>query len=356
MRYTARQIEDAARHFLLASGSDEYEADIVARHMLEANLRGHDSHGLGMIAMYVDYLEKGQLKPNTAPEIVQDRGAVLQFNGRRGYGQRVGYEATAKAIERAQETGVCLYTIRETCHLGRIGTYGEQAAAAGMVSLHFVNVNQYDPLVAPFCGSAARFGTNPFCCAIPATDQNGPFILDFATSIVAMGKTRVAHLAGKHFDEPVMLTTDGTPTTDPAVMWHQPRGALMAFAKHKGSGLAFACELLAGLLSGGGTIQPGHVRDGSIVNNMTAFVIDPSVLTDLTFLRNEMDAMIDYVKSSPAPDPVNHPVLSPGEPERMRRAERLEKGVEISAGEAEAIRAAAKRMGVKEEDLLPPAA
>lgn len=222
-----------------------------------------------------------------------------------------------------------------------------------MVSIHFVNVNQYDPLVAPYCGSAARFGTNPFCCAMPATDKHGPFILDFATSIVAMGKTRVAYLAKKHFDEPVMLTTEGIPTTDPSVMWHQPRGALMAFAKHKGSGLAFACELMAGLLSGGGTIQPGHSRDGSIVNNMTAFVIDPAVLTDMDFLKNEMDAMIDYVKSSPAPDPVNHPVLSPGESERMRREDRLAHGVEISEGEALAIRRAAEGFGVPEEHLLP---
>lgn len=130
MRYTARQIEDAARHFLTASGSDEYEADIVARHMLEANLRGHDSHGIGMTAMYADYLKKGQLKPNTPPTIEQDRGAVLQFNGNLGYGQRAGYEATKIAIERAKETGVCLYTIKHSCHLGRIGTYGEQAAAA----------------------------------------------------------------------------------------------------------------------------------------------------------------------------------------------------------------------------------
>lgn len=353
MRYTARQIEDAARHFLTASGSDEYEADIVARHMLEANLRGHDSHGIGMTAMYADYLKKGQLKPNTPPTIEQDRGAVLQFNGNLGYGQRAGYEATKIAIERAKETGVCLYTIKHSCHLGRIGTYGEQAAAAGMVSIHFVNVNQYDPLVAPYCGSAARFGTNPFCCAMPATDKHGPFILDFATSIVAMGKTRVAYLAKKHFDEPVMLTTEGIPTTDPSVMWHQPRGALMAFAKHKGSGLAFACELMAGLLSGGGTIQPGHSRDGSIVNNMTAFVIDPAVLTDMDFLKNEMDAMIDYVKSSPAPDPVNHPVLSPGESERVRREDRLAHGVEISEGEALAIRRAAEGFGVPEEHLLP---
>ena len=222
-----------------------------------------------------------------------------------------------------------------------------------MISVHFVNVQNFGTLVAPYCGSEARFGTNPFCLAMPKTDKYGPFILDFATSIVAMGKTRVAHLAGKHFDEPVMLDTAGHPTTDPSVMWQEPRGALMAFAKHKGSGLCWACELMAGILSGGGTIEPSRPRDGSIVNNMTAFVIDPAVLTDMDFLKNEMDAMIDYVKSSPAPDPVNHPVLSPGESERMRREDRLAHGVEISEGEALSIRRAAEGFGVPEEHLLP---
>lgn len=337
MRHSKEQIYKVTHAFLTQTGSDEYEAHLVADHMLNANLRGHDSHGIGMITMYTDYLKRGQLHPNTPPTLVKDKGSILQFQGNLGYGQRAGYEATAQAIARAKENGICMYTIANCCHLGRIGTYGEQAAAAGMISVHFVNVQNFGTLVAPYCGSEARFGTNPFCLAMPKTDKYGSFILDFATSIVAMGKTRVAHLAGKHFDEPVMLDTAGHPTTDPSVMWQEPRGALMAFAKHKGSGLCWACELMAGILSGGGTIEPSRPRDGSIVNNMTAFVIDPAALTNLEWMRREIDAMNDYVKSSPAPDPVNHPVLMPGEPERIRTADRSAKGVEISEGEWRAI-------------------
>lgn len=348
MRYSTTYLHNLARGFLIATGSKPEEAEIVADHMIQANLRGHDSHGIGMIAMYADYLKHDQLRPNTPPTVLKDAGAILQLAGNLGYGQRAGWEATNMAIERARKNGLCMYTIANCCHLGRIGTYGEQAAAAGMVSVHFVNVQNFGPLVAPYCGSEARFGTNPFCLAMPATSNYGPFVLDFATSIVAMGKTRVAHLAGKRFDEPVILDPQGTPTTDPKYMWQSPRGALMAFAKHKGSGLCWACELMAGLLSGGGTLEPGRPRDGSIVNNMTAFVIDPSALCEIEWMKREIDAMNDYVKSSPAPDPENHPVLMPGEIERLRTAERTKNGIEISDGEIEAVRRVCREAGVDE--------
>ena len=349
MRYSKELLYKVAYAFLVATGSDAYEANLVADHMVKANLRGHDSHGIGMIGMYTQYLKKGQIHPNTPPELVKDRGAILQFQGHLGYGQRAGFEATKMAIERAKQTGICLYTIANCCHLGRIGTYGEQAAEAGMVSVHFVNVNQFHPLVAPYCGSEARFGTNPFCVAMPGTAKYGAFVLDFATSIVALGKTRVAMLAGKTFDEPVIVDPQGRLTNDPNVMWQEHPGDLLAFAKHKGSGLCFACELMAGILSGGQTLQPENERNGSIVNNMTAFVIEPAGLGDIQFMRKEIDAIVDYVKSDPMADPINHPILMPGEPERIRTEERSRLGVEIADGEWQVIKKTCLDAGVSEE-------
>ena len=350
MRHSPQEIFNTAARWLEATGSTPYEARVVADHLTNANLRGHDSHGVGMIAMYALYQKDGRLKSNTPARLVKDAGSILQFSGDRGYGQRVGFEATNAAIERAKQNGICMYTIANTCHLGRIGTYGEQCADAGMVSLHFVNVNQFDPLVAPYGGADARFGTNPFCCAIPAANNHGRFILDFATSIVAMGKTRVAFLAGKHFDEPVIIDRNGNETADPAPMWREPRAALMPMGRYKGAGLCFACGLLAGLLSKGGTIADKHPRDGAIVNNMTSFVIDPAALCDLAWMKEEMDAMIDYVKASPQPNPEN-PVLMPGEIERIRTADREAHGVEISDGEWAAIIKTCRDAGVPESEL-----
>lgn len=353
MRHSATELYRIAVNWLKATGSDEREAHIVAEHLVNANLRGHDSHGIGMIASYRSFLKDGRLRPGTAPRLLKDAGAILQFAGDRGYGQRIGHDATEQAIARAKETGLCMYTIADTCHLGRIGTYGEQCAEAGMVSLHFVNVTNMHPLVAPWGGSDARFGTNPFCCAIPKTDRHPRFILDFATSIVAMGKTRVAYLAGKTFPEPVMIDAEGRPTADPKVMWEDPKGALLPMGMHKGAGLCFACELLAGLLSTGGTNAPDRLeRDGAIVNNMTSFVIDPKALCNLDWMKREMDAMIDYVKASPEPDPEGNPVLTPGEIELRRTAERTANGIEISDGEWQGILLTCTEAGLDPKTLL----
>jgi uncharacterized oxidoreductase len=187
------------------------------------------------------------------------------------------------------------------------------------VALFFVNVTDFpQPLVAPFGGSAPRFGTNPLCIAFPAGHHEPAFVLDFATSMVAYGKTRVAYLAGQHFDEAVMLDAAGQPTADPAAMHEAPSGALRPIAAHKGGGLVAAIEFLAGLLSGGGTLQPDNAREGGIGNNLTAILIDPEAVSDLDWLRAEYDAMAAYIRSSPPP-PGQPPVLLAGESGSARR-------------------------------------
>ena len=316
--------------------------------MVEANLRGHDSHGIGMLVQYVKQAGTGGLVANTPARLVNDGGVILQFAGDRGFGQRVGKEATAAAIERTASTGLTLVTVANTSHLGRIGTYGEQAVAAGLISISFVNVNAFDPIVAPYGGSEARMGTNPICIAMPGTSDEEPFVLDFATSVIAHGKARVAWLAGTEFSEDVVVTPDGVRTASPTTIFEgEPRGALIAFAKHKGSGLALAAELLAGLLSSGGTLQPEHPREGAIVNNMTSILIDPARLGDTGWMHDEYAAMVEYLRSSHQADPENNPVLVAGEPERARRAQRLRDGVEVSDGEWAAIVAAGRDVGVE---------
>lgn len=349
MNIAAESLQKIVQAFLENAGSSAAEALCVAEHLVQANLKGHDSHGVGMLVQYAQSIQEGLLKPNTAARLINDAGAVLQFSGDRGYGQRTGKEAMAAAIERAKQTGVCLMTLAKTNHLGRIGTYGEQAAAEGMISVHFVNVTDFNAaLVAPFCGSAARFGTNPICIAMPKSPENPAFILDFATSVVALGKTRVAYLAGKKFDEEVMLDAKGHPSNDPKTMWEEPTGALRPIAKHKGGGLIMACEFLAGLLSGGGTFQPENPREGAIVNNMTTFVVDPTKLAAKDWFGAEYDAMIDYIRSSPAPFPNDHPILISGEPEIRTATQRLANGIDISDNEWQAITDAGVALGMQQ--------
>ncbi len=148
------------------AGSTAREAELVADHLVQANLAGHDSHGVGMIPSYMASLAQGQLQLNQHAEVVRDAGAVLTLDGARGFGQVVASEAMALGIERAGKLGLAAVALHNAHHIGRIGHWAEQCARAGFISIHFVNVVG-DPMVAPFGGSDRRFGTNPFCAIFP---------------------------------------------------------------------------------------------------------------------------------------------------------------------------------------------
>ena len=165
------QLRRVVRTLLERAGSEPAEAAQVADHLVDANLRGHDSHGIGMIPHYVHNITNETMRPNTGLSVVRDGGAVMLFDGGLGYGQRVGVEMMERLIERARELGAVTASLRNVHHLGRIGTYAEMAVAAGLVSIHFVNVTGHPPLVAPYRGSQARFGTNPICIGVPGTSR-----------------------------------------------------------------------------------------------------------------------------------------------------------------------------------------
>src|ERR1700742_4072883 len=273
------KLRTLAHRIVVAGGSKPEEASIVADHLVEANLRGHDSHGVGMLVAYVRDYEAGTLKVNQSPEIVSDTGTISVWDARSGYGQVVARQAVEWAIGAAKKHGVAVNGLRNAHHIGRVGTYGEIAARAGMVALHFVNVASGPPPVAPFRGREGRFLTNPVCIAIPGTDSNEPILLDFATSRVAMGKVRVAHNAGKPMLDGALLDHDGHPTTDPSVMYTEPGGEALAFSEHKVSALALVCEILAGAIVGSATVTTSAPPERGIINGMLSIVIDPARLS-----------------------------------------------------------------------------
>lgn len=354
MHLSPEELRRVARVILEAGGSERPEAEVVSDHLVLANLSGHDSHGVGMLPTYVRNLRNGLLFPNRKPELVQDSGAILVFDGQRGYGQAVGRLAMLAAIERCQTTGLVLMTLRNAHHIGRVGTYGEMAADAGLVSMHFVNVTDHDPIVAPFRGSDARFVTNPVCLVMPGTENQPPIILDMATSKIAAGKARVAFNKGEEVSEGTLIDSSGRPTRDPSVLFEQPSGALLPFGEHKGYGLALFGELLGGLLSGGGTIQPGNPRQGSIINNMLTVLIDPARLVDTTWMAAEIEAFVEHCKASP-PAKSDEPVLVPGDPERQSRIDRAS-AIPIDTETWEQILKAAEILGVDRDILDRPEA
>jgi uncharacterized oxidoreductase len=347
----AEELKAIVRVMCTAKGSSEMEAAMVADNLIEANLTGHDSHGIGMMPTYVESFLKGTLKLNQTVHIVRDAGPVLVLNAQRGYGQAIGVQAMRLGMERAAKHGVCLVATRNAHHLGRIGAWAEQCAANGFASMHYTNVLSR-PAVAPFGGRDGRFSTNPFTAAVPRT--NGEHIvLDMATSKVALGKMRVAVRRGKPAPRDSVLDASGEPTDDPNVMYARPSGAMLPFGEHKGSGLALICELFAGALGGGGTIATIE-GDGMPVNGMLSVIFKPDALDVPERTAPAVEGLYQWVKASPPRDPAN-PVLVAGEPERRTKATRLANGVPIEEATWTELIAAGRKINIDIERYAPNA-
>lgn len=332
----------AMKELVRGFGSAPAEVDLVVDNLVEANLTGHDSHGVGMLPRYVKAFREGGLRPNAHVLARIDTGGMLALDGQAGFGQVVGHEAMTLGISRARSNGSCIVALANAHHLCRIGAWAEMAVAAGLVSLHFVNVISR-PLVAPWGGRAARFGTNPFAVGIPVPGRP-PVILDLATSVVAQGKVRLAHNKGERLPPGQLLDDRGEPTTDPKFGVVEPLGALRTFGEHKGFGLALVCELLGGALAGGLAAQgPG---DGKmrVLNGMLTVLFDPSRLGDEAAFGREMGAFLDWVVSSEAGSE-SEQVRVAGEPERASRARRLAEGIPVDETTWQELLTAAESLG-----------
>ncbi|CAB3809823.1 Hydroxycarboxylate dehydrogenase B [Paraburkholderia caffeinitolerans] len=338
-----------------AAGSEAREAQLVADHLVAANLAGHDSHGVGMIPRYMHACREGELKLNGHAELVRDAGAVLTLDGGHSFGQVVAYETIERGIARTKELGICALGLRNAHHIGRIGHWAEQCAQAGLVSFHFVNVAG-DPLVAPFGGIDRRFGTNPFCAAFPRPGRP-PLVLDFATSAIAAGKVRVAFNKGVETPAGALIDYDGTPTRDPGALFSEcQHGALLAFggavAGHKGSGLAAMCEIFAGALTGGFTSHAETlVTTHAIVNGMFSVIVNPHAF-DAPARDQQADAFVDWLKASRLEAGVDE-ILLPGEREDATRRVRGASGIPVDKESWAQILDAARAAGMSDAAIRP---
>ena len=337
----------SAMHLVMQGfGSSAEEVTAVAGRLIDANLTGHDSHGVGMLPRYADAFLQGGLRANAHVTVAHDGGALLRLDGNAGFGQVIGQEAMALGIARAQTHGSCILALGNSHHLGRIGAWAEQAAAAGLVSMHFVNVISR-AIVAPHGGADARFGTNPFCAGVPLAGRD-PVILDFATSMIAQGKTRVAMNKGELAPPDCLIDDQGRPTQNPRYSVVPPFGALLTFGGHKGFGLAMMCELLGGALAAGMTQRTADSSKRRVLNGMFSVLLDPAALADQAAWQAEALAFLDWVQASP-PRPGSAPVQVAGDAERAKLAQRSAEGVPVDATTWQEILGAAERLGVTAE-------
>jgi len=322
-----------------AAGCSPDEAHAVSTNLVDANLAGHDSHGVGRAPRYVEMIREGLVVPGRRIAIDRDGGNVLTVDGASGFGAVIGAQAVDLGCDRGAANGVCVVALRNASHLGRIGAWAERAAAAGFLSVHFVNVRGRS-LVAPYGGIDRRMATSPMSVGIPIAG-GAPIILDFATSAVAEGKVMVAATGGARLPDGVLVDADGRPSADPVALYGETAGALVpnasrgagalaVFGGHKGSGLNFMIELLAGALTGSGVNRT--FRDATeqpFRNGMLSIYLDPERFAGRDYFEREALDYAAYVRSS-RPAQGHDEVLIPGDKERRSRVLRLRDGIPLS--------------------------
>lgn len=320
------------------------EADLTARLMVDANLCGHDTHGIRQIARYVGLIQDGTIKAGAEVTVEKETPVTALLDGHDQLGFVAATQATELAIKKAKETKLAAVAVRNLNHVGRVGAYPEMIANAGLIGLVTVNAQAMGILVAPFGGLTPRIGTNPFGAGFP-NPKGPPVLLDFATSEVAANKIRQAHSRGKPAGDGWIMDRQGNPTNDPqrfldgeAVML--PLGGGQG---HKGYGLAVMVDILSGIVAGAGTALAPVEK----LNNGTfIFCVDPEAFLTREEYDTEMAAYGDYLKASP-PMPGGKPVELPGEYEANHRAQRQREGIDIEPPVWELITACITSLGLE---------
>lgn len=343
MKLTADRLRELTAAIFEAAGCALPEAERIATHLVEANLVGHDSHGVIRVPSYVQWLRTGKVFAGRSIQVAVENDVLAVVDGQFGFGQTIGEQGVRLGIEKCARHGVSVIALRNSGHLGRIGDWPLMAARAGKLSLHFVNTSGAGILVAPHGGINRRLSANPIAAGVPMDDA-APMVLDISACTLAEGKIRVALNKGVPVPENCIIDSRGQPTTDPRVFYADPPGAILPIAAHKGYGLAVLCEVLAGALTGGGCSNPANA--GRVVNGMLSIYLDPARFQDDALFRAEIARFVDWVRSSEKVA-VDGEILMPGEIEERTRARRLREGLDIEETTWRQIVATATEVGVK---------
>ena len=343
--FTSEQLANTIAQILAAAGTSPANAQLVAELLAEANLTGHDSHGLIRIPQYLKSVEEGELVPDAEVEVVQDNTLTAIVDGHRGFGQVVMSRAVQVGLDKAGERGLAAVAVRNANHIGRLSNYVEQIARQGMIGLLFVNAKGTPAFrMAPWGGTEPRLVTDPLAFGFPSSSGE-PIVLDMTTTVVAEGKVRVKRNRGEETPDGWLVDSEGRPTNDPNLLYGDPPGSIMplggATAGHKGYGLNIAVELLAGALSGSGCIG----KDQHFSNGVLLIILDITQFMPLDDFFGEADAFIEHVKSSP-PAAGFDGILLPGEIEVKVRRQRSEEGIFVEDETWEQVVEWGRKLGV----------
>lgn len=323
-RYRPEEIHEFCCAILTNLNVPREDAQEVAGCLLQADLRGVDSHGMIRLPVYADRIRKGVVNPRPVPRIVRTDGATALLDGDNGLGAVVGSRGMEKAIARASNAGVAFVGVRHTNHFGIAAFYVQKAVRQGMIGCAASNA---PPHMAPFGGRARFLGTNPLSVGIP-TGKQPPLIFDASTSVVARGKVIVAAKEGKSIPSGWAIDRDGNPTTDAKAAL---AGSVLPFGGPKGSAISLLIDVLCGVLTGSAFALTLNTLENLEAEQNLGHVF-VAMRTDI-FLTAEdfaarMDDLLQTLKSSP-PAPDAEQVLAPGEIEQRNEARNLKLGVPL---------------------------
>ncbi len=342
---SAERLNHIGAALLRAAGASTEEAADVSTGCINANLAGHDSHGIIAIPTYIDRIKAKHIVPGAPFKIVQESPATTVIDGHWGFGFHVNKKAMQLTIDKAKKTNVAATTVFRQSHVGRLAAYPLMAVREGMIGIATADSGRSSKVVAPFGGREARLGTNPISIAVPS-DLDGPFYLDMATSAVAAGKISLSAARGEQIPLGWIVGADGKQTTDPTQM--RKGGALLPLGGtegYKGSGLAAMIEVLCGLLTGlGFCVDPtGRHNDGCF---MAVFKVD--AFRPLQEFKKEVADFARYLKATP-PSEGSPGVFYPGEIEHKREQERRKSGIEVEAATWDKLKSLASEYKLADE-------
>jgi uncharacterized oxidoreductase len=315
------------REILEAHGARSDEADLVARHLVDSNLTGHDSHGVARLPRYVEDMRAGGINVAAQVKVVRDGPGALVLDGDWCFGQVAATQIFDLLIERAGTQGVAAGGVYNTNDTARLGAYTYAVAQRGYFALMAVNDGGWLPLIAPWGGKTPLFSTNPLSAAAPGTD--GPaFCVDMSTCVTAGSRIKLAQMRGESLDPGTIIDAEGRPSTDPGDLFGSPAGSILPLgapvAGHKGFGLNLIIDMLCGAVAGAGCSGSGD-RDAQ---GIFAIVINVDAFTDRSAFLERAQGLLDSIRSWPKLEGVED-IRIPGEAAERLREKRQREGIDV---------------------------
>jgi uncharacterized oxidoreductase len=344
IKVQADKITELGIEIFTKQGASLEKATFLVETLVEANLTGHDSHGVYYYKRYSDRIKQGYLKVDTEPEIVKETPGTALIDGKWTFGQITAKKLVETAVDKAKENMVAAVGAFNCNHIGRIGYYTSWAAKQGIISTFYVNVG--NPIVSVYNGLGKTFGTNPYSASVP-TSGDTPFLVDYATSVVAAGKLSVASAKGAKI--PTHWTKDqyGRVNDDPNVL--KEGGWLLPFGDYKGYGLQMVCELLGAVLTGS-RVGPSGVELPPSPNGIFMMAVNPDAFIGLDEFMKNTDALLEKVKNWPALG--GQRVMVPGMPEMETKEKRLREGIELPETTWSEMMELCEELGIDAEAIL----